>query len=166
MPGRCSLVFGCLMASGCSLVLDFDDPPSPPDAVPIDAIVGSACDFGEDNQTRQTAHPLGPVSGQLAGICEPGDHDFYSIDVAEGQVLVFEVRFGQLGAQGDLDIRVYDVNGEIVGSSASSDDDERIECPAAQPPCGLLPAGPYFLEVFGFGDAAINGYSMELTLTP
>jgi hypothetical protein len=166
MSGRLLLASALFLIGGCSLVLDFDDPPAPPDSMQADAIPASACDFGEDNQTRQMAHPLTPVSGELGGICELGDHDFYSIDVAEGQVMVFEILFGQTGSRGDLDVRLYDVAGTIVARSASTDDDERLECPGASPPCGTLAAGPYFLEVYGFEDAMLNGYTVELTLTP
>src|SRR5687768_7448846 len=114
MSGRLLLVLAPLLTGGCSLVLDFDDPPAPPDAMQADAIPPSACEFGEDNQTRALAHPLTPVSGELGGICELGDHDFYSFNVTDGQVLVAEILFGQTGSRGDLDMRIYDVDGTVV----------------------------------------------------
>lgn len=148
---------------GCSLVLDFDDPPAPPDAMVADAIPAAACEFGEPNDSRPMAFPLDEVSGQSAGICTEGDRDFYSIAVDDGAEVTIEILFMQDGARGDLDLRLLDVDGNIMARSLSTDADERIVCPGTSPTCDQLVAGNYFIEVFGFADSTLNGYTLSFS---
>jgi len=159
-------VAGALLSGGCTLILDFDDPPAPPDAMVPDAIPDTACMFGEDNDSRTRAYALTPVTGQVAGICDAGDHDYYSLQVATGQALTFEIVFDQQGARGDLDLRLLDVNGQLVAQSISADRDEKIVCPGEGPHCGPLVAGNYFVEVYGYSDTTTNAYTIDYTLTP
>ena len=149
---------------GCTLILDFDDPPAPPDAMVADAIPAAACEFGEENDSRTTAFALAEITGQASGICAAGDRDFYSIYVDEGAELSFEILFMQNGPFGDLDMRLLDVNGDIVARSLSTDADELIVCPGTSPACPQL-TGPYFVEVFGFADSTLNGYTINFTTT-
>jgi hypothetical protein len=155
------------LVTGCSLALDFSDPPVPPDAVPVDALPMAACDFGEPNESRAMAFALTPGAGTAAGICEEGDRDVYAITVADGQALDFAIRFAQPGASGDLEMFLIDEAGTTLARSLSPDADERIVCPSdgAGPPCTQLAAGNYFVEVFGFSDTAINTYTIEFALT-
>lgn len=148
---------------GCTLVLDFDDPPPPPDAMQADAIPAAACDFGEENDSRTTAFVLDEVTGQVSGICAAGDRDFFSIYVDDQAELTFEILFMQNGPFGDLDMRLLDVNGDIVARSLSTDADERIVCPGTSPACPQLTGGPYFIEVFGFADSTLNGYTINFS---
>ena len=150
---------------GCTLVLDFDDPPAPPDAMQADAIPAAACDFGEENDSRPMAFALDQISDQSAGICDEGDRDFYSIYVDDQAELTFEILFMQDGARGDLDMRLLDVDGNIVARSLSTDADERLVCPGTMPPCPQLDGGPYFIEVFGFADSTLNGYTINFSTT-
>jgi hypothetical protein len=152
-------------SSGCSLVLDFSDPPGPADASVPDAVPAAACDFGEANDTRTTAHTLAPISGQAAGICDPGDRDFFAIQVVEGQTMTFTITFAQDGSHGDLDMRLLDGADAIIARSLSTDADEGITCPGAAPSCPALAAGNYFIEIFGFADSTVNGYTIDYTLT-
>ena len=152
------------LSAGCSLILDFDDPPAPPDAMQADAIPTGACELGEPNEMRSEATVLEAATATQGGICEVGDHDFYSITVAADQTVTVEAAFTQDAAKGDLDLRLYDVAGNVVGRSASADSDERIVCPGASPPCSQLVAGNYFVEVYGFQDQMVNGYAITLTL--
>lgn len=151
--------------AGCSLILDFDDPPAPPDAIAIDAIPNDACTFGEPNETRQAAFPLTPVTGQLAAICEDGDRDFYSFSVLAGQAVTIEILFGQVGTAGDLELRLYDETGMPEAMSLSIDADERIVCPGSMPTCGQLAEGNYFFEVYGYEDAQVNAYTLNFAVT-
>ncbi len=157
--GLCSLA-----GVGCSLILDFDDPPAPPDAVPIDAINATACDFGEVNDTRETATALAMGTTENAGICSEGDRDFYAIAVGTGQTLTVDVTFTQDGSKGDLDMLILDSQGATRGRSLSTDDDEGIVCPGTSPSCPQLPPGNYVIEIFGFNDTTVNGYSIEYTV--
>jgi hypothetical protein len=163
---RCgSLLSISVLLSGCSLILDFDDPAGPIDAAMPDAIDDGACAFGEPNESRAEAHVLAPVDGQVAGICDEGDRDVYALDVADGQTLVFEIRFRQAGSHGDLDLRLLDDLGTIVARSLSTDDDERIACPGTAPDCPQLAAGRYYAEVFGFSPSVRNAYTIHYALT-
>ncbi len=153
------------LVTACSLILDFDDPPAPPDAQTIDAIPAAACDFGEPNDNRTVAAPLDPVMGQSAAICGAGDRDFYSIQIADGQALSFTILFPQTGGRGDLDMRLLDDVGGIVARSLSTDPDEAIICPGASPACPVLAAGNYVIEVFGFSPDVENGYTINYELT-
>jgi hypothetical protein len=151
---------------GCTLLLDFDDPPGPPDAMVPDAIPAAACEYGEPNDQRSMAFPLEVVSGQSAGICTEGDRDFYAITLFDtGAEVTVEVLFMQDGARGDLDMRLLDVDGNIVARSLSTDADERIVCPGTSPACPQLAPGNYFVEVFGFADSTLNGYTLNYATT-
>jgi hypothetical protein len=150
---------------GCSLILDFDDPPGPADAAVADAIPPAACDFGEPNETRGAAFTLAPVSGQVAGICDLGEHDFYAITVVAGQALSFEILFDQDGSDGDLDLRLIDESDGIVARSLSGDADEAILCPGPTACPSSLPAGNYFIDVYGYQDTKVNDYTINYTLT-
>jgi hypothetical protein len=160
------LLFGLAAAggSGCSLALDFSDPPGPADAAVPDAITAAACAFGEDNDTRTMAFTLAPVTDQVAGICGAGDHDFYAVQVAAGQTLSFQITFPQEGPKGDLDMRLLDESDAIVARSVSADADEGLICPGGPPNCPTL-TGNYFVEVFGFNDSTENAYVIDYVLT-
>ena len=157
-------VFALLCLPGCSLILDFSDPPAPPDAAGIDAIASDACSFGEPNEDQAHAFALSPVQGQAAGICAAGDRDFYAITVADAQTMTFEILFHQNANQGDLDLELLDGNGQALARSLSSDDNEKIVCPGTSPSCLQLAAGTYYVEVFGFGDTNVNGYTINYSL--
>lgn len=159
-------LLGVCFVAGCTLILDFDDPPTPPDAVPVDAIPVDACSFGEANDSREAAFALSaPVSGQLAGICTEGDRDFYVITVGASQTLTFGITFAQEGSRGDLDMHLRNELGTVIARSVSTDADEQIICPGASPSCPQLAEGVYYIEVFGFADATLNGYTIDFSLT-
>lgn len=153
----------CLLP-GCSLILDFSDPPAPPDAFTIDALGGAACTFDEPNETAAAAVAIDPVMGQDAAICEVGDRDFYAITVADNQTMTFEVVFAQQGTQGDLDEKLLDMGGTTIARSLSTDANEKIVCPGTSPSCPQLAAGTYIVEVFGFADSTVNTYTINYTL--
>ncbi|MBC7816423.1 MAG: hypothetical protein IAG10_05975, partial [Planctomycetaceae bacterium] len=60
---------------------------------------------------------------------------------------------------GDLDIEVLDVSGNVIGTSISTDDNERVRIAAVQ---GQI----YFLKVFGATGVEINTYEMSVINTP
>lgn len=160
-----AMVLGFLPVAGCSLILDFSDPPAPPDATEVDAIPPSACDFQEPNDTRAQAMALAPITGQTAGICVNGDEDFYAISVVDGQQLTFEILFDQINSRGDLELFLIDDTGATVARSLSPNSDESISCPGSTGCVPGLPAGNYFIQVFGFAGETVNGYTINYTLT-
>lgn len=124
-------------AAGCSLLLDFDSEPPvfPPDE----------CAYGEPNDTRETAAPLSPGEVIAAALCRP-DVDYYALEIPAGRVSTrIDLRFVQAGAQGNLDMRLFDGEGRMRASSLSTDSDEQIRCPSNT--CEDLPVGTYVLEI-------------------
>ena len=156
--------FALLLLPGCSLILDFSDPPAPPDAIGVDAIDNAACSFGEPNDDQAHAFALSPGTSPAAGICANGDRDYYAITVADNQTMTFEILFHQDGQHGDLDEELLDSNGQALARSLSSDDNEKIVCPGTSPSCLQLAAGTYYVDVFGFGDATVNGYTINFSV--
>ena len=77
-----------------------------------------------------------PAVGEPRQICDY-DSDMYSFVLDTQQVVRVDTLFSH--AKGDLDAILYDENGTIVATSASTSDNEVIE--------QMLPAGRYFLVV-------------------
>ncbi|MCA9098209.1 MAG: VCBS repeat-containing protein, partial [Planctomycetaceae bacterium] len=76
--------------------------------------------------------------------------------------LDFQIYFNQnvgLPGNGNLDIQLLDSTGDLIASSTSSDDNERIRIPVVQ---GQI----YYLKVFGATGTEINTYDMTVINTP
>ena len=117
-----------------------------------------------NNDTRVLATHLG--SGATINldptITPAGDVDFYQFVASETGTMDFQVYFEQnvgLPGDGDLDIQVLDNNGNVIDSSTSSDDNERVRIAAVQ---GQI----YFLKVFGATGVEINTYEMSVINSP
>ncbi|MCS6856114.1 MAG: hypothetical protein NZM37_00230 [Sandaracinaceae bacterium] len=107
----------------------------------------------EPNDSMAQATPLrSPIMGQ---ICRD-DRDLFRIDGAsegsEVEVLLDSFR----SSEGDLDMRLLDAMGRIVGTSAGITDMERIVHCARS-------SGPLYAEVYGFLGAQ-NPYRIQATL--
>ncbi|MBC7976999.1 MAG: PPC domain-containing protein [Myxococcales bacterium] len=151
--------------SGCSLALDFSDQAIPIDAA-LDAPFAEAeCAYGEPNDTAAMASPLAPADRGPAAICSVDDRDFYRITVPELTAQV-ELRIGFTHSEtGDLDLRLTRKTGETLAQSVGFSDGEAIVCPGTAPPCAMLAADDYVLEVFP-GPDATNRYTIEVVVTP
>ncbi len=117
-----------------------------------------------DNDTRVLATHLGTGAALNLDptIAVPGDVDFYQFVAAETGTIDFQVFFEQnvgLPDNGNLDIQVIDNAGNVIGSSTSSDNNERVRIPAVQ-------GQTYFLKVFGATANAINTYEMSVVNLP
>lgn len=115
---------------------------------------------GSDNDTLVLATHMG--SGAVINvdptIAVAGDVDYYQFVASQTGTLDFQVYFEQnvgLPGQGNLDIQVLDSTGDVIGSSASSDNNERVRIPAVQ---GQI----YYLRVSGAGGTAINTYEFSV----
>ena len=82
-----------------------------------------------------------------------GESDFWRVDLSFQTRLSIRVAFTH--AQGDVDIRLRDAAGTLIGSSRNLTNEERIT--------RQLGAGAYTVEVFGHL-GAVNTYSIEATL--
>jgi hypothetical protein len=165
---RAGLVaLGLASASGCSLALDFS-----PGAIPVDAPPYSQneCEYAEPNNALEEAAVLTTEDTGPAAICggagDPEDHDFYRFTVPPNTASVsVRVRFAS-GPTGDLDLRLTDAAGVMVGQSRGFGDEELVVCPGASPRCLQLPAGDYVIEVFPAKVGSVNRYEIALSITP
>jgi hypothetical protein len=146
-----------LALGGCSLLLDFDDPVIPRDASVPDASPDGA-DFAEPNDTFDTAFVVGSGSKTGLAILPRGDQDYFRFTLATPRDLILTVRFTQ--AAGDLDLALYDAARQEVASSTGNDDDEQIV--RTQAMGNQLPAGDYFILVYGFDGQYTNQYQLDI----
>lgn len=112
-------------------------------------------DGREPNDSIATASPLsGSVSGQIC----TGDRDVFAIGGVTTGAQVTVTLDGFANADGDLDLRLLDPTGRILGTSAGVMDSEQITyCAAA--------AGTVYAEVFGYFGAQ-NGYDLRARVEP
>jgi len=113
-----------------------------------------AADPAESNDTFLAATDLRQVLGQqsVAGLTVhhnpdgTSNDDFFRFEILAtgGPSDYVEIQFAQ--ADGDLDMVLYNQGETQVAASTSTTDDERISL-------GGLPAGVYYLQVYGWGDA-------------
>jgi len=109
-------------------------------------------DFDEDNDTRQTATPLGQDAAVLGVVCGI-DEDFFRVTPQQGCTTTFFADF--VHEDGDIDIELQDGSGTRITGSASSDDDEELRYVAPN-------NNAVVLRVFGFGDDQ-NRYRLTTT---
>ncbi|MDJ0679108.1 MAG: FG-GAP-like repeat-containing protein [Xenococcaceae cyanobacterium MO_167.B52] len=108
----------------------------------------------EENDTLATAYDLSNQEktwlSTINGAGIQADTDWYQIDVTPGyENLVVDLQFAH--AEGDIDLAVYDVSGNLVTGSTSVTDNEYINA--------ILPdSGVYYLEV-SYGNAG-NTYDL------
>ncbi|MCU7854783.1 MAG: pre-peptidase C-terminal domain-containing protein, partial [Candidatus Thiodiazotropha sp. (ex Lucinoma borealis)] len=95
-----------------------------------------------------------PRSGSSGNSSLSGDvEDYYLIDMNAGQTLLLNI--ADLGVGVDLDLYLYDLNGNFIDSSIGTSKFESLVIPAD---------GQYYIRVFAF-DGASN-YLLSVGLTP
>jgi len=99
-------------------------------------------DWYEHNDQASEAYPLDAWEIIAGQVCDRDD-DWYSIELSQAGSLRVDLLFQQ--KQGDLDLRVLK-NGQQVGSSNTSTDDERVTIANAA-------AGVYQIHVTGYNGA-------------
>ncbi|MEZ5246287.1 MAG: pre-peptidase C-terminal domain-containing protein [Acidimicrobiales bacterium] len=110
-----------------------------------------AIDTHEDNDTQATATSMANGTVLSASVCV-GDPDWYSLRVTEGQDISVDLTFDH--ANGDVDVKLFDPSGQLVGSSTSGSSNESITHTA-------LASGLYAAQVYGFGGAE-NTYQIDM----
>jgi hypothetical protein len=156
----------CLLSlvSGCSLILNFNDNAAPHDA-PYDTPYTTAeCNYGEPDQTPQTAHKITPGTDTgPAAICTGNTGSYYEFAVPSGTTSV-SVSITFTSSVGDLNLVLDDMNGDELASSEGFGNGQQIVCPAFSPPCETLAAGNYLFEVTPAVPGATNFYSFAVKL--
>jgi hypothetical protein len=117
---------------------------------------GTSGDRYETNETRQTATDLRTISGAITvadlSIHTGSDRDFFKfVTTGPGTSAHYvDVLFSH--AAGDVDAQLLDASGNVLTESTGTSDNERLSLQG-------LPAGTYFVEVFGYSGAR-NSYRL------
>ncbi|MFC1600719.1 pre-peptidase C-terminal domain-containing protein [Candidatus Sumerlaeota bacterium] len=160
--------------------LTFTNAGDPANLLTVNTTLTVGDDLYEDNDTRENAHDLGPVGdgdddGWLSdpehspgsggggpggggdgddNPAEQNDDDWYVVNVTgDNQRLTVNALFEHAG--GNIDIEIYNANGDLLGTANSMTDNEHL----AQL---LGAAGDYYIRVYG--DNAGNDYDLHWTL--
>ncbi len=118
----------------------------------------SSVDSLESNDTREQATDLRGVTGELSlddlSIHSADDKDWFQLaTTATGRTAdSIEVHF--LHSLGDIDVKLYNSSGDLLRSSESVMNEESVSLAG-------LPAGVYFVEVYGFAGATNRNYSIS-----
>jgi len=149
-----------VLSPACSLLLDFSDTAIPKDASIDGPFTQAECDYKEPNDAVATAAPIALTETGPAAICPatPDDHDFYRISIG-ATALTITMTYPNR-TSGDLDLKLYDMMGNVVGSSRDLTGTERITCPSAN--CPALPAGTYIFEVLPSLPGSVNSYTFAI----
>ena len=141
--------------TGCGCVEDRECPEADQICVNGQCVVRPACldDAQEDNDVREEATPTGPGEIGNLVICG-GDPDWYAIDICAGGTLTVGARF--VTAQGDLDLRLFDADGQLLVESDTPTDNEEVRFDAAA-------EATVFAQVAGLADAE-NSYALVVDL--
>lgn len=112
-------------------------------------------DAQEPNDSQEAATPLSP-SQALTGLTICDDVDWYSFVAFEGDE--FEVRADFMNDSGNLNLRFYAPDGDLLQLLGGQGDGERLRRTVSA-------SGTYLLEVFGAGRGTYNSYDLSLSVT-
>lgn len=118
-----------------------------------------AGDRMEPNNTPETAFDLGLVVGEMVeeglSILPSGDEDWFRFEIGAGASEGDEVEIQFVNALGDVDVALFDADGNAVDFSFSTADEEVLSL-------ALLPAGEYYLAIFGFYGSTNGEYQLRI----
>jgi hypothetical protein len=114
---------------------------------------GGTCtdDTYEHNDTQAAAVLISPGQFNRLQIC-PSDPDWYKINVDGGSTIQVDITF--VHANGDLDLKLLDASGNVLGQGTSTNDNESATAT-------VNTTGTYYIHVYGYGGAE-NTYSMDV----
>src|SRR5664279_4707731 len=162
---RESLLLVLATVPGCSLILDFSDKAGVHDASLDGPYTKDQCDYKEPNDSLDTAAVIDPtVDMGPAAICKVAtgeDDDYYKFTVPAGITKV-TLKLIDAPGGGDLDLKLYDSTGNVVGQSRNFSDTETLICPAVSPACPSLPAADYVFEVLPGSPVNLNNYTFSV----
>ncbi len=120
--------------------------------------IPNACqDMFEPNEEQAMATPLAAMGSAIEarGLYICGDEDWFSFSLPGGPALI-QLTFSD--AEGDIDMRLMNEQGEELYSALSTSDNELIGLRSAA-------AGLYYLQVYGVGQT-VNTYDLRVDLAP
>jgi hypothetical protein len=128
------------------------------DTAMVNVIASCMPDIYEPDAIPPLANPIIPNSCQPHNICPIGDHDWVEFELASASGVILET----FGPEGDTVLCLSNSSGNLI---ACDDDGGPGAFSYIQQPC--LPAGTYYLEIWGFADfSEIPEYEICVTLTP
>lgn len=116
-----------------------------------------AADRFEANNTRARATRLGQIvaTSEVSGLTlTRRDVDFYAFSLLTPGAATSDVVVSFENALGDIDVEILNTAGRVVRSANGTDNSERLSL-------ADLPAGNYFLRVFGYRGVPNPGYSIR-----
>jgi subtilisin family serine protease len=117
--------------------------------------VESGEDAREPNDAANTATPLTPGTVVESDVDPTRDVDFYRVDVAAGETVVVDMTLDH--DDGDLDLGLYDADGELLDQSLSTSDAEQVEYVADADQS-------VYVAVVGFAEST-GPYTLSATVT-
>jgi len=117
-----------------------------------------ADDAYEDNDSMSRAYNLGGVVAPttISNLQLRDDADWFRFDTAAVGSSQSAVSFAFSHASGDIDVQLYSSSGALLGTSGGATDSERLSL-------DTLPAGTYYVRVYGFNGARNPSYSMTIS---
>lgn len=109
-------------------------------------------DANEDNDARASALVLGSGAATAGRYCG-GDDDWYALDVDQACNVLVELSFDSSG--GDLDLLLFDPDGQLIGNAAGLEDHEAVNVAATA-------TGRYAVRLRG-GTRDDIGYTVTMT---
>jgi len=116
-----------------------------------------AADRFEANNTRARATRLGQIvaTSEVSGLTlTRRDVDFYAFSLLTPGAATSDVVVSFENALGDIDVEILNTAGRVVRSANGTDNSERLSL-------AELPAGNYFLRVFGYRGVPNPAYSIR-----
>ncbi|HET9993706.1 MAG TPA: PPC domain-containing protein [Kofleriaceae bacterium] len=162
---RESLLLALVVLPGCSLILDFSDKAGVHDASLDGPYTLDECSYKEPNDSLDTAAVIDPATDMgPAAICKVAsgeDDDYYKFTVPDMTAKV-TITLNNATGGGDLDLKLYDATGDVIGQSRSFGPGETLVCPAISPSCPTLAAGDYVFEVLPGSPVNLNNYTFSV----
>lgn len=163
---RETLLLALVALPGCSLILDFSDKAGVHDASLDGPYTQDECNYKEPNDSLDTAAVIDPATDMgPAAICKVAsgeDDDYYKFTVPDMTTKV-TITLTNAPGGGDLDLKLYDATGDVIGQSRSFGPGETLACPAVSPSCPTLAAGDYVFEVLPGSPVNLNNYTFSVT---
>ena len=116
-------------------------------------------DFAESNDTQSEAYTLRDIEGietiDGLSIHVAGDVDWFSFEMLETATDWHSISIAFFHEIGDLDLAVHNSAGELLGSSEGVNGFEQVSLDG-------LPAGEYYVSVWGFEDDTNPEYILTI----
>jgi hypothetical protein len=116
-------------------------------------------DTFENNDTIRTATRVRqPDGGVFSGVLADA-HDLYRLDLSGVARAGSNVSVEFHDEDGDIDLALRDADGRVITASRGSTDQETLLL-------GGLPAGTYYIDVYGYGGSYNPAYTLTSNVTP